>query len=125
MKMSSVVQFILFVLLGSFFLVGCSVHGVKHESGNPIDEKKVNQIEEGKTTATDVLGMLGAPTMTSKLGDNEMYIYKNCKTGGSDFSAFGLGQSSTTERCNSLTVTIDNETGIVKCYNYQKMFDAE
>ena len=125
MKKFSMVKFTLSVLLGSFLLFGCSVHGVKHESGNPIDESKVNQIVEGKTTATDILGMFGAPTITSSLGDNEMYIYKNCKTGGSEFSAFGLGKSSTTERCNSLTVTIDKETGIVKCYNYQNMFDAE
>ena len=73
----------------------------------------------------DILGLFGAPTHTSTLGPNEVYVYKNCKTGGAGVSVLGLGHTGMTERCNSLSVTIDKGSGVVQSYNYQKMFDAD
>ncbi|MCX8031547.1 MAG: hypothetical protein N3A59_08240 [Thermodesulfovibrionales bacterium] len=108
-----------------FFLVGCAVHGVRTETGNPINEANVRKIENGKTTASEVLGLFGAPNQTTTLGNNEIYLYKNCKVGGAGFSIAGIGHTGTKERCNSLAITIDKTTGIVQNYNFQKMFDAD
>ncbi len=106
-------------------LVGCSIHGMRSETGNPINETNVRQIVNGKTTASEVLGLFGAPTQTTTLGGNEIYIYKNCKVGGAGVSVIGVGHTGTKERCNSLSITIDKTSGIVQNYNYQKMFDAD
>ncbi len=106
-------------------LIGCSVHGVRTETGNPINEDNVKKIVNGKTTASEVLGLFGAPTQTTTLGNNEIYIYKNCKVGGAGISVIGVGHTGTKERCNSLSITIDKASGIVQNYNYQKMFDAD
>jgi len=106
-------------------LIGCSVHGVRTETGNPINEDNVRRIVNGKTTASDVLGLFGAPTQTTTLGNNEIYIYKNCKVGGAGIRVIGVGHTGTKERCNSLSITIDKTSGIVQNYNYQKMFDAD
>ncbi len=106
-------------------LIGCSVHGMRSETGNPINEANVRQIVNGKTNASEVLGLFGAPTQTTTLGGNEIYIYKNCKVGGAGVSVAGIGHTGTKERCNSLSITIDKASGIVQSYNYQKMFDTD
>lgn len=116
---------IAFVTVLSISLIGCGVHGVRTETGNPINEANVRQIVNGKTTASEVLGLFGAPTQTTTLGGNEIYIYKNCKVGGAGIQVMGIGHTGTKERCNTLSVTLDKNTGIVQNYNFQKMFDAD
>ena len=116
-----------YLILSSFvvllsLIIGCSIQGIKSETGNPIPETKISQIIPGKTTATDVLGLFGAPTMTTTLGNDQLFIYKNCKTGGTGFTTLGFGQTNSKERCNSLSITIDKTTGLVLNKNYQKMF---
>jgi len=106
-------------------LVGCSFHGMRSETGNPINEANVRQIVNGKTTAGEVLGLFGAPTQTTTLGNNEIYIYKNCKVGGAGISVASIGHTGMKERCNSLSVTIDKASGIVQSHNFQKMFDTD
>jgi outer membrane protein assembly factor BamE (lipoprotein component of BamABCDE complex) len=115
----------LLVVALSAGLIGCSVHGVRTETGNPINEDNVRRIVNGKTTASDVLGLFGAPTQTTTLGNNEIYIYKNCKVGGAGISVISVGHTGMKERCNSLSITIDKTSGIVQNYNYQKMFDTD
>jgi outer membrane protein assembly factor BamE (lipoprotein component of BamABCDE complex) len=102
---------------------GCAVHGVKHESGNPINEDNVKKIVDGRTTTTDIIALFGAPTLTSTAGPEEIYVYKHCKSGGTGFSIAGLGSTSTKEICNVLTVSFDKEKGTVKSHNYQKNWD--
>ncbi len=106
-------------------LTACSFHGVKRDTGNPIDERKVAQIIDGTTTGIEAVGIFGAPTVTSKIADTEAYIYKHCRTSGSGFSFSGIGNTSTAERCNTLTVVVDQVTGIVRKHSFQKVFDAE
>jgi len=105
-------------------LVGCSFHGMRSETGNPINEANVRQIVNGKTTAGEVLGLFGVLTQTTTLGGNEIYIYKNCKVGGAGISVVGIGHTGTKERGNALSVTIDKASGIVRSHNFQKMFDT-
>ncbi len=101
------------------------MHGIRSETGNPINETNVRQIVNGKTTASEILGLFGAPTQTTTLSNNEIYIYKNCKIGGAGITVAGIGHTGTKERCNTLSVTIDKSTGIVQSHNFQKMFDTD
>jgi outer membrane protein assembly factor BamE (lipoprotein component of BamABCDE complex) len=114
-----------FIILGFLISSGCSVYGIKNETGNPIVENNVRKIVNGKTTASEILELFGAPTQTSSLGDNELYIYKNCKSSGSMVAVPFVGQSGTKERCNTLTVTIAKKSGMVENYNFQKMFEGD
>ncbi|MCX8070732.1 MAG: hypothetical protein N2738_09540 [Thermodesulfovibrionales bacterium] len=119
-------KILLGIVLGvTIFSYGCAIHGVRSETGNPIPDDKVKQIVNGKTTSTEIFGLFGAPTQTSTIGNNEIYIYKNCKIGGTGISVAGIGHTGSKERCNSLSITVDKTTGIVQNYNYQKMFDAD
>lgn len=91
-------------------------------TGNPIDETAVAKILDGKTTQDEIISWFGAPTTTSQLGDNVLYIYKYCKTSGSGFYTGYFGQTKTEERCNELTVTFEKATGTVKVHNFKKAF---
>ncbi len=115
----------LMVIFLAIAAIGCSVYGIKTETGNPIVEENVRKIVNGKTTASEVLGLFGAPTQNSVLADNELYVYKNCKTGGTAVAVPFVGQYGSKERCNTLTVTIDRKSGIVQTYNFQKMFEGD
>ncbi len=91
-------------------------------TGNPIDETLVSRIVDGQTTQDQIISWFGAPTTTSQLGDNVLYIYKYCKTSGSGLYTGYFGQTKSVEKCNELTVTFDKATGTVKAHNYQKAF---
>ena len=91
-------------------------------TGNPIDETAVGKIVDGQTTQDQIINWFGAPTTTSQLGDNVLYIYKYCKTSGSGVYTGYFGQTKTEEKCNELTVTFDKATGTVKVHNFKKAF---
>jgi len=91
-------------------------------TGNPIDETAVAKIVDGKTTQDEIINWFGAPTSTSQLGDNVLYIYRYCKTSGSGLYTGYFGQTKTEEKCNELTITFDKDKGTVKTHRYQKVF---
>lgn len=91
-------------------------------TGNPIDETSVTKILDGQTTEDQIISWFGAPTTTSQLGDNVLYIYKYCKTSGSGLYTGYFGQTKSVEKCNELTVTFDKASGTVKTHRYQKAF---
>lgn len=124
--MRTLAVFSAFMIL--LLITSCAFHTVRQETGNPIPADKVALIVDGKTTAEQILGWFGAPTFVNQVGQNDIYVYKNCKTGGGGGSVWigaTVGHTRQTERCNSLSVTIDRATGIVKAHNFQKMFDTE
>ncbi len=123
--MSKAVFVSLMIIVLAIATSGCSIYGIKTETGNPIVEDNVRKIVNGKTTGTQVFELFGAPTQTSILGDNELYVYKNCKTGGTAVAVPFVGQYGSKERCNTLTITLDKKTGIVQNYNYQRMFEGD
>lgn len=103
-------------------LSGCfAMHGVKHETGKPLDERRVAQIVKGRTTAEEILTWFGTPTSTSRLGGNELFVYKHCKNEGSTVMLPVVGQTQTREICNELTVTL-TASGHVKAHGFQKRF---
>jgi len=68
--------------------------------------------------------MFGTPEQTVDMGDVNLFIYKQCKVKGRsiDVRVVDVGSSSGESRCNTLTVTIDKQTKVVKTYNWQKVF---
>jgi outer membrane protein assembly factor BamE (lipoprotein component of BamABCDE complex) len=103
-------------------LSGCfAIHGVKHETGKPLDERRVAQIVKGRTTAEEILTWFGTPTSTSRLGGNELFVYKHCKNEGSTVMLPAVGQTQMREICNELTVTL-TASGHVKAHGFQKRF---
>ncbi len=102
---------------------GCAYHGIKQETGREIDEGKVSQIQRNVTTSSDVLLWFRAPTTTTKLGDDEIFVYKFCKSSGGSFVFSGLGSTKTKEMCNELSIVFDKISGKVKDYSYQKQLE--
>jgi outer membrane protein assembly factor BamE (lipoprotein component of BamABCDE complex) len=104
----------------SLALESCAT--TENVTGNPIDETAVRKIIDGSTTQEQIISWFGAPTTTSELGGNVLYVFKYCKTSGSGFYTGYFGQTKTKENCNELTVTFDKNTGTVKAHNYKKAF---
>lgn len=103
-------------------LSGCiAMHGVRQETGKPLDERRVAQIVKGRTTAEEILTWFGTPTSTSRLGGNELFVYKHCKNEGSTVMLPLAGQTQMREVCNELTVTL-TASGYVKAHSWQKRF---
>jgi len=88
-------------------------------TGRPIDAQQVGQIVDGKTTSDQIISWFGAPTTTSTLGENQLYIYKYCVSKGSGFYTGYFGQTKSEEKCDELTVTFDKD-GKVKAHNFVK-----
>ncbi len=103
-------------------LSGCfAMHGMKQETGKPLDERRVAQIVKGRTTADEILAWFGTPTNTSRLGGNELFVYKHCRNEGSTIMLPVVGRTETREVCNELTVTL-TASGHVKAHSFQKRF---
>jgi outer membrane protein assembly factor BamE (lipoprotein component of BamABCDE complex) len=103
-------------------LSGCfAMHGVKRETGKPLDEQRVAQIVKGRTTADEILAWFGTPSGTSRLGGNELFVYKHCRDEGTMIMLPVVGQTQTREICNELTVTL-TASGHVKAHSFQKRF---
>src|ERR1041385_2905159 len=75
----------------------------KAVTGRPIDETKISQIKDGKTTMNEIIVLFGAPQNTSYIGDKTLYIYKYCISKGSGFSTGYTTSTSTTESCDELS----------------------
>ena len=109
---------LLLVPLAALLLQGCA--NTKMQSGRPIEDAKVAMIQKGTTTSAEVLEWFGAPTTTSSLADNELYVYKYCVTKGSTWWMPYYGEHNAAENCDELSITFDKATGKVKTYSFQK-----
>jgi outer membrane protein assembly factor BamE (lipoprotein component of BamABCDE complex) len=104
------------ITLGIILLLVSCVHTAKLETGKPIEETQIEHIKKGLTTSAEIISLFGAPSLTSTVGEEELFIYKFCIT---DYRVTQLSTSSK-ENCNELTLTFDKITGKVKDYNYRK-----
>ena len=96
---------IFFVILT--IALGCSYKSIKH--GEEISEDRVSNIEEGKTTKSDVLMEFGEPTKT--MDEEKVFFYS--WTRGSKSSVFGFGGG---EAYSKSLVIVFDEGGIVQKY---------
>jgi hypothetical protein len=100
-----------------FSLVSCAYHSSSVQTGKVIEKNKVDTIVKGKTTGGAILTSFGAPTKTSRLGKEELFVYKYCITEGSAGGVVGISGSSAKEMCDELSIVLD-ENGIVKDYGF-------
>lgn len=54
---------------------GCALFG-KNKESQPFDASALNNIAPGKSTATDITALFGAPTEVVKMSNGNAYIYK-------------------------------------------------
>jgi outer membrane protein assembly factor BamE (lipoprotein component of BamABCDE complex) len=120
MKNMTAILVILLLTSLSFCLESCATSSIV--TGRPIDPSTVHNITDGQTKSEEIITWFGAPTTTSQLGDNALYIYKYCVSKGSGFSLGYYGNTSAEEKCDELTITFDKE-GIVKAHNFIKRID--
>jgi len=114
--------FVLALFLSSIAAMLESCATSQQTTGRPIDPPTVGRIVDGQTTTDDIITWFGAPTSTSSLGENQLYIYKYCVSKGSGFSVGYFGQTKSEEKCDELTVTFNKE-GKVKAHNFIKRIE--
>ena len=103
----------IFVLVSA----GCSVHSGKVETGKVLDEASIKKIVDGKTTGSEIMVLFGAPTKTSRLGKEELFVYKHCTTDSSSVTVTAIGHTGSQEKCNELSIVLD-ESGVVKNHGF-------
>ena len=97
-------------LILSSLLTCCAFKDTGH--GTRVDADKVGLIIDGKTTKKEVLEMFGKPDRTSTQGSYFFYVYNYCMMDPSG--------KTTAYHCDTLQVTLDKKTEIVKRHGYNK-----
>ena len=99
------------------FAVGCSFHSAKVETGKKLDKSMISKIVDGESTGSQILVWFGAPTKSTKLGKEELFVYKQCTTDSSMVSVVAIGHTGSKEKCDELSIVLD-ENGIVKNHGF-------
>ena len=60
----------------AFLVMGCSYHSAEVETGKSLDDSKINQIVDGETAGSQILVWFGAPSKSTRLGKEELFVYK-------------------------------------------------
>lgn len=102
---------------------GCAVSSSSSETGHNIQEDSIAHIRDGHTTLTQVINLFGTPSKTSRAGANDLYTYLHCVSDGSSVAIAGAGNTSRKEHCESLTVAVDRETGVVTSHSFKDELD--
>jgi outer membrane protein assembly factor BamE (lipoprotein component of BamABCDE complex) len=109
-------KFVLMLLV--LVLFGCSSYGQK------IDRNYASSIENGVTTEAQVLKLMGPPTSIGLGGDGLKkltYMHVASQFKASTFIPIvGLFAGGADTQTTMLIITIDQETGIVKNWNYNQ-----
>jgi hypothetical protein len=96
---------------------GCHYNTSTAETGKQISDKVVSGIIDGKTTGSQIISWFGAPTETSRLGNDELFIYKHCTTDSTTLRLPGLENSDSKEKCSELSIVL-NGNDIVKSHGF-------
>ena len=106
-------------LVFAFLLMGCSYHSAEVETGKSLDDSKINQIVDGETAGSQILVWFGAPSKSTRLGKEELFVYKHCTTDSSTLTVTAIGRTGSKENCDELSIVL-NEEGIVKNHGFVK-----
>lgn len=109
-----------FLLSGVFLIfltAACSFHSAKVETGKKLDETAIAKISDGETTGSQILVWFGAPTKSTRLGKEELFVYKQCTTDSSSITITAIGHTGSKEKCDELSIVLD-ENGIVKNHGF-------
>jgi hypothetical protein len=100
-------------LILGLLLTNCASSGKGH--GRRVDEAKLPLIVDGKSTRREVLEIFGKPDTISTQTSYYFYLYNYCIMDPSG--------KTTAFICNSLQITFDNKTDIVRRHRYHKGLD--
>lgn len=103
----------------AFLVMGCSYHSAEVETGKSLDDSKINQIVDGETAGSQILVWFGAPSKSTRLGKEELFVYKHCTTDSSTLTVTAIGRTGSKESCDELSIVL-NEDGIVKNHGFVK-----
>lgn len=106
---------LLFILI--LISTGCSYHSAKVETGKKLDESVIEKIVDGETTGSQILVWFGAPTKSSRLGKEELFVYKQCTTDSSSITVTAIGHTGSKEKCDELSIVL-GENGVVKNHGF-------
>lgn len=98
-------------------VAGCAIHTAKVETGKKIDESTIAKITDGETSGSQILVWFGAPTKNTRLGKEELFVYKQCTTDSSSVTVSSFGSTKSKEKCDELSIVLD-EDGIVKNHGF-------
>ena len=95
---------------------GCATYS----SGSPIDETKIESIERGTTTKSELIAWFGQPTQVTSIGNGKQVLYwqyYQSKVSRSPIPFIGGAKADTQN--SALAVTID-ASGVVEDYQWTK-----
>ena len=98
-------------------IAGCAFHSAKVETGKKLNESTIAKIVDGETTGSQILVWFGAPTKSTRLGKEELFVYKQCTTDSSTITVTAIGHTGSKEKCDELSIVLD-ENGIVKNHGF-------
>lgn len=110
-------KFVAIVVFLILIIAGCSFHSAKVETGKKLDESLIAKIVDGETTGSQILVWFGAPTKSTRLGKEELFVYKQCTTDSSTVTVIAIGNTGSKEKCDELSIVL-NEQGIVKNHGF-------
>lgn len=110
-------MFVALCVVVMLLIAGCSYHSGEVETGKSLTQSSVDRIVDGETPGSQILVWFGAPTKSSRLGKEDIFVYKHCKTDSSTLTVTALGHSGSKEKCDELSVVLD-ENGIVKNHGF-------
>jgi hypothetical protein len=96
---------------------GCAFHSASVETGKNLDTSSIAKIVDGSTTGSQILVWFGAPTKSTRLGKEELFVYKQCTTDSSSVAVTVIGHTGSKEKCDELSIVLD-ENGIVKNHGF-------
>jgi len=110
-------MFVALCVVVMLLTVGCSYHSGEVETGKALPQSSVDKIVDGETTGSQILVWFGAPSKSSRLGKEEIFVYKHCMTDSSTLTVTALGHSGSKEKCDELSVVL-GENGVVKNHGF-------
>jgi hypothetical protein len=105
------------VIISTLSMMGCAFHSANVETGKKLDKQKINQIVDGKTAGSQILVWFGAPSKSTRLGKEELFVYKQCNTDSSSVVITAIGHTDSKENCDELSIVL-TEDGIVKNHGF-------
>lgn len=102
------------VAASAMLLSACSASMERHSTGKAIEKEKVSKIQPGVTHALDVISDFGAPEATTRVGQTDIFIYKNCEVSVGQGGVLVVGYKGSSEACDELIVGFDGTDEKVK-----------
>ena len=91
-------------------------HG--YVGSNIFSAEQVAQIQEDKSSKSDVVRTMSLPTTVTHSGESEIYTYKNCFVSGGNQSSYTVHSAKRETHCQQSSFVIDKSSGVVDRVTY-------